>query len=228
MNERAKKKQLIGTTSWLVPGTYYENARLIAQSFDFVELLVYQWDRETKELLESEKDKLIALHEIYGLMYTVHLPTNNFDEVLRAYDYFEKLSHKLSLVNYVLHPYLDPRFQEFINLAPKVSVENLAERCVIHDRTVFDVGHHLLGVRVDERFIENVVEIHLMGIKDGRDHAKLNVQTLELVWKTIGNRLFTTELVCFEIFDLHDLIESVKIWEWWKNYAERTSQTHQT
>lgn len=228
MSVKANKRQLIGTTSWLVPGTYYENARLIAQSFDFVELLVYQWDKETKELFETEKDKLIALHERYGLLYTVHLPTNSFDEVLRVYDYFEGLSHKLSVVNYVLHPYRDPRFHEFVSSAAKVSVENLAERYVLYRRTVFDVGHHLLGVNVDESFIENVVEIHLMGIANGRDHARLNVPTLESVWKILGDRLFTTEFVCFEIFDLYELIESVRLWEWWKNNAERTTQTHQT
>lgn len=107
MNAGTKKKQLVGTTSWLVPGTYYENARLVAQSLNFVELLVYQWDRETKALFDSEKEKLISLHERYGLIYTVHLPTNDFEEVLKAYDYFERLSCKLSVVNYILHPYAD-------------------------------------------------------------------------------------------------------------------------
>uniref|UniRef100_A0A7C5RJA2 Sugar phosphate isomerase/epimerase n=1 Tax=Fervidobacterium thailandense TaxID=1008305 RepID=A0A7C5RJA2_9BACT len=220
MNARTTEKQLIGTTSWLVPGTYYENARLVAQSLNFVELLVYQWDRETKALFDSEKEKLISLHERYGLIYTVHLPTNNFDEVLKAYDYFEKLSCKLSVVNYVLHPYTDPRFDEFINFAPKVSVENLAERYIVHHRTVFDVGHHSLGVNVDESFLENVVEIHLMGISDRRDHVRLNTSTLEATFKTLGHRLFTTELICFEIFDLRDLIESIRLWEWWKNNVE--------
>ncbi len=209
------ERQLIGTTSWLVPGTYYENARLVAQLVDFVELLVYTWDSDTFDLFEREIGKLRTLSENYGLKYSIHLPTDNLKNVGNVLNYFDG---KLPVVNYVLHPYDGEEFYDLLNgdFGGRISVENLKEKVVNFERTVFDIGHHLLGVKVDDDFLSNVVELHVMGIENGKDHRKLNLETLEEMYSILGDRMYEIEYVCFEIFDLNDLIDSLKLWKAFK------------
>ncbi len=208
-------KQLIGTTSWLVPGTYYENARLVAQFVDFVELLVYTWDLDTFNLFEKEIGKLRSLSENYGLRYSIHLPTDNLKNVKSVLSYFDG---KLPVINYVLHPYDEKEFYDLLNgyFGERVSVENVKERFVNFKKTVFDIGHYLLGVGVDDVFLSNIVELHVMGVESGKDHIKLNMGTLEKMYSILGNRMYKIKYVCFEIFDLTDLIESIKLWEVFK------------
>lgn len=212
---RKMGRQLIGSTSWLVPGTYYENARLVAQLVDFVELLVYTWDLDTFNLFEKEIGKLRALSENYGLKYSIHLPTDDLKNVRSVLSYFDS---KLPVINYVLHPYDGDGFYDLLNgnFGEQISVENLKEKFVNFKRTVFDIGHHLLGVKVDGVFLSNVVELHVMGVENGKDHRKLNMETLEEMYSIFGNRMYEIEYVCFEIFDLNDLIESLKLWNVFK------------
>ena len=72
---------MVGTTSWIEPGTYYQNARLLAGKVDFVELLVYIWDKEVERLFKKEVPLLKGLN----LKYAVHLPTDNLDYCREAY-----------------------------------------------------------------------------------------------------------------------------------------------
>ncbi|MGC8821039.1 MAG: cobamide remodeling phosphodiesterase CbiR [Fervidobacterium sp.] len=218
-----QKQHLIGTTSWLIPGTYYENARLVAQLVDFVELLIYTWDEETKELLDKELKSLKKLHEKYGLVYSVHLPVDTLENVKAVLRYFnedkngeEGLDKKLPIINYVVHPFNDSDFLEIINSNEKIAVENLSQEVINHHRTVFDIGHHLLGKKVDHSFLENIVEVHVMGVENGKDHKKLNEKTLDEIYKILRNKFHKVDYVCFEVFDLNDLIESLKIWKKYK------------
>lgn len=206
-------RQLIGTTSWLVPGTYYENARLVSQLVDFVELLIYRWDGPTHKLLLEEVDKLRRLTERHGLLYTVHLPTERLDEVVAALEFFDS---ELHVIGYVVHPIDEPDFEKLVLGHERVAVENLMDTFRVHRRTVFDVGHHLNGVKVNGDFLENTVELHLMGVEGGLDHRELNLETLERVWETLGTRLLEVPLICFEVFDLAQLIRSMVVWERWK------------
>ncbi|MCX7654806.1 MAG: hypothetical protein N2Z58_09065 [Fervidobacterium sp.] len=211
------KRQLIGTTSWLVPGTYYENARLVAQFVDFVELLVYTWDDETKDLISSEVEKLFSLTQSYGLSYTVHLPVDNFGNVLRAIYFFENIRDKLNIINYILHPFEVDDFELLLTRFTNISVENLKEKVYYSDRMVFDIGHHLLGNRVDFSKIKDIKEIHLMGIKNGKDHLTTNEETFNLIYQLLSQKLFDIELICFEVFSLKDFIDSLISWTRWKN-----------
>ncbi|MGQ9856071.1 MAG: cobamide remodeling phosphodiesterase CbiR [Fervidobacterium sp.] len=204
-------KQLIGSTSWVIPGTYYENARILAHLVDFVELLVYTWDYETKELLEKEAKHLAKLTEKYGLKYTVHLPTDNVENMISAYNFLRK--SELEILNYVVHP-IDG-ISEFIKLANKdVSVENLKEKILPYEKMTFDVGHHLLGERFPMELIDKINEIHMMGVHNGKDHEKLDKNTLEDVINFLGRRRISEiTLICFEIFNLDDLIDSIALFE---------------
>lgn len=68
----------LGTTSWLTGENFLDNARLVAGRVDFVELLVYTWDREMSTKVASWLDGLTAL----DLEYTVRLPTDAADKAL--------------------------------------------------------------------------------------------------------------------------------------------------
>ena len=63
----------LGTTSWLTGGDFLADARLVAGRVDFVELLVYTWDREMQARVAASLDALAAL----DLEYTLHLPTDS-------------------------------------------------------------------------------------------------------------------------------------------------------
>lgn len=200
-------KQLIGTTSWLFPGTYYENARSAAQKVDFVELLVYQWDEETYKLLSQEIGGLMELKH-QGLLYTVHLPTNNIWDAKRAFEFFE--NSELDIIGYVLHP-LDG-FKNF-KWNKRVAVENMLEKVEAYDKMVFDIGHHMLGEKFPPEYLDNVIEIHLMGVSGNQDHLKLNENTLQELCLLFGNKLYSVPYICFEIFDMELLEDSLKIWK---------------
>ena len=61
----------LGTTSWLTGGDFLADARLVAGRVDFVELLVYTWDREMQARVAASLDALAAL----DLEYTTCPPT---------------------------------------------------------------------------------------------------------------------------------------------------------
>ncbi|WP_448377228.1 cobamide remodeling phosphodiesterase CbiR [Fervidobacterium sp.] len=211
--------QMIGTTSWVIPGTYLENVEYITKNFSqihFIELLIYTWDTETYNLLEKEKKYLQKLAETKQIRYTVHLPTDNFYNVIRAFEYLEDA---LEIENYVVHPFFDDFESEEMKkllLHRKISFENLKEKFVHYKRTVFDIGHHLLGKKVDDKFLESVVEIHLMGVEDEKDHQIVNLETLEEIYSLFSYKLFTTKYICFEVFSEEGLEESLNVWNEFK------------
>jgi len=219
--------QLIGTTSWIIPGTYYENVEYITQKFrniNFIELLVYTWDDETYRLLEQEKEHLRKIALERRIKYTAHLPTDNLTNVLNAFRYLEM---NLDIANYVLHPFGDCTEKDkelFLSLLahPKISIENLKEHVFNHSRTVFDIGHHILGKKVENDFVDNIVEVHMMGISEGKDHQMLDLETLEKAYQLLSNRLFKVKYLCFEIFNEDELAQSLELWERFKNKIYNT------
>jgi len=219
--------QILGTTSWVIPGTYYENVEYITRkfrNFEFIELLVYTWDDDTYRLFEQEKEHLRKIALERQIKYTVHLPTDNIKNVLNAFKYLEM---NLDIANYVLHPFEDctQKDKELFHALlahPKISIENLKERVFNHLRTVFDVGHHILGAKVENSFIDNIVEIHMMGVTEGKDHQNLDLETLEKVYQILSGRLFTVEYLCFEIFNEDELEQSLELWEEFKNKIYNT------
>jgi hypothetical protein len=88
----------LGTTSWLTGENFLDNARLVAGQVDFVELLVYTWDREIRAKVASWLDGLAAL----DLEYTVHLPADDVQGALAAARFFEESG--FPLLNMTLHP----------------------------------------------------------------------------------------------------------------------------
>lgn len=191
---------LIGSTSWVVPGTYADNARVLEGLVDLVELLVFTWDNTTKALLDSERDDLLRL----SLQYSVHLPTDTIENCVQAVDYFE--DRCFPVLNYVLHP-LDG-WQEY-PWNERVAVENLIDRLDAYHRMVFDIGHHLLGKPFPEQLERNIVEIHAMGVVDRVDHSPLDESTFDL----LAPHLRADIPVVFEVFDLEGLKRSLDVWK---------------
>jgi len=201
-------RQLIGTTSWLVPGTYYENARLVAQAIDFVELLIYSWDDEIIRLVDSEIEKLSFLTDKFNLIYTIHLPTNDIQSALDAYKYFSK--SKIKIANYVLHP-LDG-IERLLSIDDGfISVENLKEKLISYKKMTFDIGHHTLGINFPQDLIPNVNEIHMMGVLNGEDHIELNEATMQELLRIFHNRIDDVRFICIEVFDMEQMLNSIKL-----------------
>ncbi len=190
---------MIGSTSWMIPGTYLDNARILENIVDFMEFLVYEWNEKTKRMLFKEMPSLLELN----LKYTVHLPLNSARDAKKAFDFFEDA--KFPVLNYVLHPMNGWKNFEWNE---KIAVENLKDKIEFHDRMVFDIGHHLLGLKFPNEFKDKIVEAHLMGVRNGVDHIKLDQKTAQIAMEFVRNN----SIVNFEIFSLEDLKSSIKVW----------------
>ena len=178
----------LGTTSWLTGENFLDNARLVEGRVDFVELLVYTWDRPMRAKVAAWLDGLAGL----DLEYTVHLPTDRVENALAAARFFAASS--FPLLNMTLHPLPGWKDADWPDL---VALENLIDRVEFHPRYTFDLTHSLLGRGLPDHFHRHIVELHLSGT-DGRiDHLPLDEATLRAAVPHLRREL----LVCFEIFD---------------------------
>ena len=186
----------LGTTSWLTGGDFLADARLVAGRVDFVELLVYTWDREMQARVAASLEALAAL----DLEYTVHLPTDNAAGALAAARFFA--ASGFPLLNMTLHPLPGWRQLDWPEL---VAVENLINRIEFHPRFTFDLTHSLLGTPLPDHFLPHMVELHLSGTDGRMDHLPLDAATLERSRPLLRDGL----LVCFEIFDPDHALDAV-------------------
>jgi hypothetical protein len=200
----------IGSTSWIEPGTYYHNARLLAGQVDFIELLVYTWDADTKALLKKEVPLLKSL----DLAYTVHLPTDRLTCCKKAYSFLA--SSGLKILNFTLHPL--PGWEDFIAGREDVSLENLIEHYPLYSRMTLDIGHSLLA-GLDPGYFSGaeVKEVHLSGVKDGKDHQEVTEEELKWLKNFRRNDL----LVNIEVFELKRLVNSLgRLKKWRKQFRK--------
>lgn len=186
----------LGTTSWLTEENFLDNARLVEGQVDFVELLVYTWDRTMQAKVTSWLDGLAGL----ALEYTVHLPTDRVEHALTAAHFFA--ASDFPLLNMTLHPL--PGWQQ-VEWPSLVALENLINRVEFHHRLTFDLTHSLLGSPLPAHFHPHIVELHLSGT-DGRiDHLPLDSATLHTALPHLREEM----LVCFEIFSVEDALAAV-------------------
>lgn len=187
----------LGTTSWLTGENFLDNARLVAGRVDFVELLVYTWDRAMRAKVASWLDGLAAL----DLEYTVHLPTDSAEGALEAARFF--IESGFPLLNMTLHPL--PGWNQ-LSWPSLVALENLIDRVEFHPRITFDLTHSLLGLPLPASFHPHIVELHLSGTDGRRDHLPLDAATLEKAAVLLHDNL----LICCEIFDVDDALQAVE------------------
>jgi hypothetical protein len=186
----------LGTTSWLTGENFLDNARLVEGRVDFVELLVYTWDRAMRGKVESWLDGLATL----DLEYTVHLPTDEATGALAAAQFF--MESGFPLLNMTLHPLRGWREMEWPEL---VAMENLIDRIEFHPRFTFDLTHSLLGTPLPGHFHPHIVELHLSGTDGQTDHLPLDEATLCRAIPYLNEN----RLVCCEIFDLEEALRAV-------------------
>ena len=196
----------IGSASWVEPGTYYHNARLLAGKVDFVELLVYTWDEETKTLLKRE----IPLLKKLDIAYTIHLPTDKLICCRKAYSFLA--SSGLKILNFTLHPL--PGWEGFIAGKEDVSLENLVERYPLYSRMTLDIGHSLLA-GLDPIYFSGaeIKEVHVHGVNNGRDHQEVTEKELDCLKNFWKDDL----LVNIEVFELKTLVNSLRRIKKWQN-----------
>jgi len=60
----------LGTTSWLTGENFLDNARLVEGQVDFVELLVYTWDKEMRAKVGPWPEGLAILYPEYPVPLT--------------------------------------------------------------------------------------------------------------------------------------------------------------
>ena len=186
----------LGTTSWLTGENFLDNARLVEGRVDFVELLVYTWDRAMEARVAASLEGLAAL----DLEYTVHLPTDDAAGALAAARFF--VESGFPLLNMILHPL--PGWQGLAWPA-LVALENLIDQVEFHPRFTFDLTHSLLGLPLPAHFLPHLVELHLSGTDGLIDHLPLDPATLEKAIPLLRPEL----LVCFEIFAVDDALAAV-------------------
>jgi hypothetical protein len=202
-----------GCVSWIRPGTYYENAVLIAKHVDFIELLVYTWDEGVRHLLLKELDGLKSLK----VFYTVHLPTDDIQNCRLVYEFF--LEHTFPIRNYVLHP-LDG-WLDFIRNRPDVTLENLIESNEVYKSMTLDIGHLMLSSNGEKVLtspvIEEIEEFHIHGVDGGKDHELLDensinyLATLTGKYKIVQKSLNNDDvMINFEIFNYNKFRTSIK------------------
>lgn len=200
----------IGSVSWVVPGTYLENARALEPHVDFVELLVYTWNDDLAAMLDSELPGLAAL----DLFYTVHMPTDTMENSRKAYEFFKQ--RRFPIRNHTLHPL--EGWQDFIAGKTDVTLENLIERWPAWDHMTLDVGHLMLAD--DQGFLRHprlrsIKEVHLHGVRGKKDHCTLNKRSLRFFERALNDQphLFTMNelLLNFEVFNFDQLKRSLAL-----------------
>jgi len=191
---------MIGSTSWIIPGTYYENCRILEKYVDFAELLLYTWDKDTKNLIKKEIPYLKKLN----LKYTVHLPTDNIENVIKLLEFFDE--EDIEILNFVLHP-LDG--WEKVKNHKNISLENLKDRLEYNETMTFDIGHHITGKKFDIKYKNYINEFHIMGTDGINDHINLNDYTLN----EFKPFYIPEKLYCFEIFELNEMLQSCEKWK---------------
>ena len=203
----------IGSASWIMRGTYLDNSRFLQKHVDFVELLIYTWDKELEKILTRE---LQGLKEL-DLDYTVHLPLDGIENCRNAYSFF--VENRFPVKSFTLHPHRG--WERFINGKKDVILENLIDVCAPYERMCLDFGHLRLSKKEDfllnSGALKTIKEFHIHGIVRNKDHCVLNSFMMNYV-KALGERYSAVRdalarketLMNFEIFDLKRFLISLK------------------
>jgi hypothetical protein len=174
---------ILSVPSYVIPGTYAENLRFLVAVSEVraVELLFYLYDGPTAELLRREAAEIASHRGRFS--FSVHLP----DDLQPEHEEILALTRPFA-DRYVLHPPASPP-QAFLRTVERwrgrygeiFLLENLVGRgfAALARRwpgmpVCCDTGHLLLGGEEIGRFLDEyggrIGEIHLHGVRDGRDH----------------------------------------------------------
>lgn len=178
---------ILSVPSYIIPGTYLENAEHLARSASLapvsgIELLFFFYNREIRLLFDRERERLEGHRSRYS--FTIHLPDTLLPE------HRELVEATLDAADhYILHPPRDasapplhtflPQWRDaygdvFLLENTRMEQFSAAIRQMPDIPVCCDTGHLLLEGNEPAAFLDaygpQIREIHLHGLKDGRDH----------------------------------------------------------
>lgn len=203
----------LGATSWQVPGTYLDNARLLAGHAAFSELLVYTWSEELRSTLEQEWEAMSSLLEL-----SVHLPADNLEHAAAALRFFSGRE----VLRYTMHPVRDvAALRRFLVsgvdlVGDRLCLENLENDVFdvvmpsvadIPFSVTLDYGHLLFigaapGPFLD-MYADRIREVHFHGYNGVDCHVAPDEATM-VQFQGIAQKWFLNQPampVCVETFD---------------------------
>ncbi len=211
-------KLLIGVTSWQIPGTYTDNARILKNHVDFVELLVYTWDFKTENLLRREIEDITKL-----INFSVHLPTDSLNNCLKAIDFFKAFNP----IQLTIHPMGNPQkfFQVFkygkFLYGDKLSIENLENNKFetyynilkpLDASITMDYGHLLITQKEPQLFYKKyakyIREIHYHGLLRGKDHSYPDESQFQKFIHFVKENSINIP-ICIELFEIKHTLKLV-------------------
>jgi sugar phosphate isomerase/epimerase len=204
---------MLGATSWQVPGSYLDNARLLAGHAAFSELLVYTWNDEMQAAMEQQWDEMNGL-----LRLSVHLPADTLEHADQALRFFSQHN----VLRYTVHPVADvPALRSFLRSAVELVGERLCLENLENDvfdtvmpyvkdipfSITMDYGHLLFthaspGVFADA-WEPRVREIHFHGYDGTNCHVAPDERTVSSFVGFVDGRFGERSDVpiCVETFD---------------------------
>jgi hypothetical protein len=177
VNGALHKSATLSVPSWVIPGTYLENLKFLADKSEIsgVELLFFLYDQEVKTLLEGEWEGILGYRSRFS--FTAHLP-----DPLKCEH--RELVERLSPVvrHFVVHPGSDA--ETFAGLLSSWTREGLGPFLVENTRPgkleallpylgdeikiCMDTGHLLLEGQRPAAFFrrhgQRILELHLHGL----------------------------------------------------------------
>ncbi len=214
---------IISVPSYVIPGSYYENVKLIAgyKAVKSIELLFFFFDSETKELFKREKQsiktytdcfsftvhmpehllvehvEIVELTRDLAARYIIHLPESNTAQFMGELERWRAMYGNIFLIENLIH--MDIEY--YLNQDPTLPV------CC-------DTGHLLLRGKDINNFLRNyetrIKEIHLHGVMDGKDHKLFGpeepwfVELIPFLQKFRG-------VVNLEVFSVREVEEVLRI-----------------
>ena len=216
---------ILSTPSYVIPGTYLENVRFIAEKPEIqsVELLFFIFDQETEELFDREAAEIKKFSKALG--FTVHMP----DELMARHEKLIDMTAEFAR-HYVIHPPERDR-DGFLALLDewtgrygrKFLLENLIGRefdTLLRDLPSFhvccDTGHLLVRGERPHQFLETydsrLREVHLHGLEDGWDHKPFagSLSWFVEIVPFLKNFQGICNLEVFSYADVETILDSLK------------------
>jgi hypothetical protein len=218
------KKLKIATTSFIIKDNRINNIKFIKKFIDNIELLYFE-GKKTQDLPTAKEINYIKKSP---LNYSVHLPKNtyNIDKIEKFMAIFSDIKNITSFISHL--NYNKTNIKKLHDLQKKYKKDILIENITptlqeaknfIHNgiNISFDVGHVLPYCNnfsimnflyIHKSFIKY---LHIYGSLDGKKHQSLKYMNPSLLMSLLKFATKNDTIMCIEVFNLKDFIESIDI-----------------
>jgi hypothetical protein len=218
------KKLKIATTSFIIKDNRINNIKFIKKFIDNIELLYFE-GKKTQDLPTAKE---INYFKKSPLNYSVHLPINTYkiekiEKFMATFSDIKNITSFISHINYnktnikKIHD-LQKKYKKDILIENITQTLQEAKNFIHNDINIsFDIGHIL--PYCDNFSIMNFLYIHKSFIKylhiygslDGKKHQSLKYINKSLLISLLKFAIKTDIIMCIEVFNLKDFIESIGI-----------------